>query len=147
MPASLGSTTKTRFHYGPEPAKLAIEFVVKAALTVHKGDPCILAADGTVQAAASVDPQYKIIGTALMDGIAGEFVTVVMRAYCVIEAEAAAAATDAGPLQLGVWNAVTLNREYAVLAGADDQVKSSKMVGHSLTPTVGDGGIIKVALL
>jgi hypothetical protein len=148
MPSSLGSTTSTRFHYGPEADKLVVEFEVAAAQTVNKGDLVKLATNGKVQLVASVEPMYNVIGVALHDGIAGEFVSVVMRAHTVVQAEAAAAATNAGPVQLGAYNAATLNREYAVLAGADDNIKTAKMVGHSITPgPAADGDIIQVALL
>jgi hypothetical protein len=147
MPSTLGTTTKTRFHYGPEANKLVVEFVVESALTVNKGDLVKLANNGKVQAIASVEPMYNVIGVALHDGIAGEFVSVAMRASSVVEAEAAAATLNAGPLQAGAYNGTTFNREYAALAGADDQVKSSKMVGHNLTQVAADGDIIQVALL
>lgn len=147
MPSTLGSTTKTRFHYGPEANKLVVEFIVEATFIVAKGDPVKLAANGKVQAIATVEPMYNVIGVALHDGVAGEFVSVAMRASSVVEAEAAAASLAAGPLQAGAYNGTTLNREYAALAGADDQVKSSKMIGHNLTQVAADGDIIQVALL
>jgi hypothetical protein len=146
MPSTLGSVTKSVFEHLPEAHKLHLEFTVAAAQAVRKGDPVVLAANGNVQAAASAAPGYTVIGVSLHDGAAGEFVTIAMKGYCVVNAEAAAASLNAGAVQLGAWNGTTLLREYAVAAGADDQVKDTVAIGHNLTQAVADGDAIKVCL-
>lgn len=145
MPSSLGSATKTRFLNPPEAHKLHIEFMVEAGQTVQEGDPVMLAANGKVQEAAAATPKYKVIGTAIHSGIAGEFVTVAMKAYTVVVAESNAA-LDAGPVQLGNYNDVTDNREYGPSAGGSDEIKDSLTVGHNLTQVLADGNEIQVAL-
>lgn len=147
MPASLGSTTKTIFEHTPEAHKLRIEFIVAAGQTVHKGDLVVLAAAGTVQAAAAAAPRYTIIGVAMMDGIAGEYVTVAMKAACVVLNAEGNAAVPPGPCQLGAWNGTTLNREYGPDAGASTEIKDSLCIGHNLLNCAADGGAMKVALL
>lgn len=142
---TLGNETKSRFYIDPEAHKLSYSFVVEAAQEVHKGDPVVLTATGTVQAAAAAAPAYTIIGHSIHDGEAGEDVTIVMKAYTVVYAEAAADALVPGPVQLGAWNATTGRREYAVAAGADDTAKAIVTVGHSLD-TGDNGDEIKVAL-
>jgi hypothetical protein len=147
MPATLGSVTTSVFEHTPEAHKLHMEFTVAAGQSVHKGDLVVLATNGRVQAAASADAAFKILGVAIHDGAAGEFVTVAMRGYAVVNAEAAAAALSAGPVQLGAWNAGTSLREYAAAAGADDDAKTTVTIGHNLTQATNDGDAIQVALL
>jgi len=146
MPASLGSTTTTKFHYGPEMGKLHIEFAVAVGQTVHAADPVILAALGTVQAAAASATKQTIIGLSIHDGVAGELVTVAVKGYVVVLGEAGAAALNAGPVMLGVWNATTNRREYLVAAGADAQVINTLTVGSCLAPVALDGDAIMVLL-
>lgn len=144
---TLGSITKTIFEHTPEAHKLRIEFEVTAAKSVHKGDLVVLAAAGTIEAAAAAAPRYTIVGVAMMDGDAGEFVTVAMRAAAVVINAEANAALNAGPCQLGAWNAVTSRREYGPDAGADAQVKDTLCIGHNLVPAAADGDPVKVAIL
>jgi fructoselysine-6-P-deglycase FrlB-like protein len=147
MASTLGSTTKSRFVNSPEAHKLHIEFEVEAAQSVHTADPVVLANNGKVQAAASAAPAYTILGTAIDEVAAGNRVTISMRGYCRVYAEAAAASLNAGPVQLGVWNATTGQREYAAAAGADDAAKSVVTVGHNITQAAADGDAIHVVLL
>lgn len=147
MPATLGGVTKLVFEHDPEAHKLHIEFTVASGQVVRTGDPVILAAAGTIQSAGTAAAAYTILGVAIMDGIAGEFATVAVKGYCEVWAEAAAATLNAGPVQLGAWNATTLRREYAVAAGADDAAKSVVTVGFNITQAVADGDAIRVILL
>ena len=147
MPGTLGSTTKSVWVATPEAHKLSVEFVVTAAVSVRQGDAVVLVAAGTVSPAGTAAAAYTVIGYALMDAAAGEFVTVAMRAFAIVNAEAAAASLAAGPVQLGAWNGTTLKREFAAAAGADDAAKTVVTVGHNLTQGTLDGDAIRVALL
>ncbi len=151
MPATLGSATISRFLVDPEAHKLSLEFDVETAQVVHKGDAVVLSADGKVQAAASGDPLYKVIGYSLHDGdatVAGKTrVTVVMRGFAVVYAEAAAASLDAGAVKLGAWNTGNLRREFAAITGADDAAKLALLAGHNLSQVTSDGDQILVVLI
>ena len=147
MPASLGSVTKSVFEHTPEAHKLHMEFVVAAGQNVYKGDLVVLATNGRVQAAGAAVGAFAVLGVAIHDGAAGEFVTVAMRAYAVVNGEAAAATLNAGAVQLGAWNATTVRREYAAAGGADDDARTTVTIGHNLTQAVADGDAIQVALL
>lgn len=170
MPATLGDVTKNVFEHTPEAHKLHIEFVVQTGQTVHKGDPVVLHTDGTVKAAATADPAYKIIGVSIHDGAADERVTVAMKGYCVVIGEAAAASFNAGPCKLGAWNGTTLRREFAAMVvtaldastvdgtyGAEEAAVINNLrtkleeyqllVGHNLTQGTSDGDAVKICLL
>lgn len=147
MPASLGSNTVSRFLHEPEANKLHLELVVETGQTVNEGDPVVLAANGRVQAAGVAAPNHTIIGTAVKAGIAGERVTIAMRAYCTVIAEAAAASFNAGPCQTGAWNATTGRREFAALTGATNHERLANLAGFNLTQAVADGDQVIVAML
>lgn len=145
MPSTLGDVTKTRFIDPPEAHKLHVEFVVADGQAVHEGDSVVLTADGKVQAAAAATPKYKIPGVSIHDGAEKENVTIAMKAYTVVVAEANAQC-DAGPVQLGNYNAVTGNREFGPSAGGSDEIKDSVTVGLNITQAAADGDEIHVAL-
>lgn len=147
MPATLGGTTKLVFEHDPEAHKLHVEFTVAAGQAVSAGDPVILATNGNIQRAGTAAAAYTILGIAIKDADAGEFAVVAVKGYCQVHAEAAAASLNAGPVQLGAWNATTLRREYAAAAGADDAAKSVVTVGFNVTQAVADGDAIRVILL
>lgn len=87
MPYSSGSQTKNTFLVGPEMGKLHLEFI--ASGTIHVGQPVKLHADGNkvVPASANESPA-NIIGVSIHEGESayGDFVTVAVRGYSVIEA-------------------------------------------------------------
>lgn len=143
MPATLGDVTKTVFMNDPEAHKLHLAFDVAAAQVVHIGDPVILNADGTIQLAGVAAVGHTIIGTSMHEGVAGDHVTVAMKAYCVVVAEAAADAQTAGPVKLGAWNATTVRRAYAATT---DGGTLGVTVGHALNGA-DNAGEIHVALL
>lgn len=144
---TLGNTTESIFEHTPEAHKLRIEFEVAAGQSVHKGDLVVLTAAGTVQAAAAAAPRYTIVGVSIHDGAAGDFVTIAMKAACVVLNAEGNAAVPPGPCQLGAWNAGTGNREYGPDAGASTEAKDSLCIGHNLLNCAADGGAMKVALL
>lgn len=145
MPATLGSTTTHAFEHDPEAHKLHIEFEVAAGQAVHPADPVILATNGKIQAAGAAASVHTVIGVALKEVAAGLRATVAMKAYCVVNGEAAAASFNAGICQLGAWNATTKRREFAV--STNDAAGLLVTVGHNLTQAVADGDAVKVALL
>jgi len=142
MPNTLGTPTTSKFHIDPEAHKLSISFVVETGQTVNKGDAVVLTATGTVQSAALDDERTLVIGYSMHDGLADEEVTVVMRGYTVVNAEAAADSLDAGIVKLGAYNGTTGLREY-VAGGAEPDL----VVGHNLTQAATNGDAIKVCLL
>lgn len=140
MPATLGDVTKTVFIHDPEAHKLHMGFAVAVGQTVHKGDLVILNANGTVQAAGVAALRITIIGVSIHDGVAGDQVTIAMKAFCAVVAEATADALVAGPVELAAWNAVTVRREYATTADA------TKFVGWVLNALANNGDEILVVL-
>lgn len=147
MPATLGSATVVRFINEAEAHKLHLEFVVESGQTVNAGDSVILANNGKVQLAGTTAPAHTIIGVAINSGAAGDKVTVAMKAYCVVVAEAGAASLNAGPVQMGAWNGTTGRREFVVVTGADNAAKTALHVGFNLKQVAADGDQIYVALI
>lgn len=140
MPATLGDVTKNVFTHDPEAHKLHMSFVVAAGQTVHIGDPVILNANGTIQAAGVAALRITVLGIAIDDGIAGDRVTIAMKAFCAVVAEATADALTAGPVELAAWNAVTVRREYATT------VDVTKYAGWVLNALANNGDEILVVL-
>lgn len=143
---TLGTATKSKFVVNPSGDEIHVEFTVEAGQTVTQGDLVVINTNGKIQSAPLGTSEFKILGIAIMAGLAGELVTVALKHSAVINAEAAAANVVAGPVQLGAFNSTTGNREFAVAAGADDQAKDLVTVGHNLTPATADGELIQVAL-
>lgn len=141
MPSTLGSTTTSRFEHAPEAHKLHLDFEVAAGQTVHKADPVIFATNGKVQAAADDQAPHTIIGVSIHEATAGQRATIAMRGYTVVNAEAQAASLNAGPVEVGPWNATTGRREYAVAADTTDTV------GHAIEQVVADGDAVRVCIL
>lgn len=148
MPTTLGSVTTARFEHDPEAHKLHIEFDIVSAQSVYKADPVVLGTNGKVQAAASGDSVYKLLGVSIHDGtaVAGKRVTISMKGYCVVNAEASGASQNAGPVEIGSWNATTGLRGYAAITGADDAAKTARAVGFQLTQVTSIGDKIRVCL-
>lgn len=147
MPTTFGEVTSAVFLNDPEAHKLHLEFVVKTAQVVNKGDAVILNTDGTVQAAGTAALGQDVIGVAVMKAAADERVTIAMKGYAVVKAVAAANAQVAGPVELGAYNTGLERRAYAAVAGASDEIKASRLAGHSLTATADLNDEILVCLL
>lgn len=147
MPSTIGSATVSRFLNEVEAHKLHLEFTVAAGQSVNAGDQVIFANNGTVQSAGTAAAVNTVIGVALHAAAAGEKVTIGMRPYCVVIAEAAAINLNAGPVQLGAWNGTTGRREFAAAAGATAHERHAVTVGFNLTQATADGEEILVALL
>lgn len=142
MPTTLGSTTVSRFEHSPEAHKLHIDFEVATGQTVHMADPVLLATNGDIQAAAAGASAETLIGVAMTDGVATERVTVSMKGYCEVHGENGfAGALNAGPVELGAWNATTGVREFIAASTA------AKTIGHNLFQVAADGAAIRVVIL
>lgn len=136
-----GATPKTIFLNGPEQHKLHLEFEVKAANTVYKGQPVKLDAAGTIVPAAAGNGPGIIIGYSIHDGAAGELVTVACRGYAVVNAEASTDALVAGPVKYAAMNSATGYAEYD-----DATVDTTNVAGFALDG--GDNGdVIRVLVL
>lgn len=135
---TLGSTTESVFLKQPESHKLHQEFTVKAATAMVKGLPVKMSDPDEVEPAGAGEANMNIIGYAIHDAAAGETVTVAMRAYTIIWAEAHAAIA-AGPVLY-----------QAVAAGAvrvdDAAVAAGTYVGWALDDAAVQGDKIRVAL-
>lgn len=92
--------------------KLNEAFEVKAATAVKAGQLVkLVAADGTIEPAASGESNLNVIGTAVMDGAAGEIITVRMKASsivkCVADGSVTAGAVKTTGLSTGNLNKVS----------------------------------------
>lgn len=138
-----GDKSKTVYLNDVEAHKLHLEFEVGTAAVVKKGQAVVLNTDGTIRpiaGTAGADAR-AIIGYSIHNGAAGELVTVGMRAYAVVYAEAGAAAQTAG--MVFATNAVptdpTMTRWVAAAAAT--------MHGWALDEAALAGGIIRVAVM
>lgn len=141
MFTQFGDKTQTVFLKGIENHKLHQEFEVKAAGKVQKGQPVVLQADGTIDAAGATADAHTIIGIAIHNGGPGELVTVGMKAYTIVYASPTQA-TTAGPVAYNGLNSAHdgLYLDYANTATA------GKVVGWSLDPTTAADEIVRIAL-
>jgi len=140
MPTTLGSVTTSKFEKSPEAHKLHNEFVVKTGQAAYEADPVIFATDGDVQSAGAGASAETVIGIAMMDVAADERVTISMKGYALVNA-LAGAALNAGPVELGAYDATTGKRKYVTATTA------AKTVGHSLHVATADGDEIQVCIL
>ena len=143
MPATLGSATTTIFDRS-EMHKLHLEFT--AGGTLKPGQLVKLDTDGTVIAAVAQDPKFEIIGICIHDAVEDDLVTVIVKGFTVVFAEAGEASLNAGPVEVGAFNSTTLYQEYNAATGADDDAKNNVTVGQNLTQATSDGDPIKVLL-
>lgn len=143
MPYPFGTDTKTIL-LKHESHKLHQEFEVNTGQTVKKGQPVVIAGDELVQPAGTGSTTQQIIGISIHDGIAGELVTIVMKAFVIIFAECETNSLVAGPVRLGsaaVYNATT---GYVLID--DLSVTHLNQLGWAIEGG-DDGDIIRVALL
>lgn len=143
MPYLFGTETKT-IVLKSESHKLFHEFEVEAAVTVKKGQPVYITGDGQVSPALVGTAANLMIGFSMHDGVAGELVTVMMKAYAIIFAECETAALVAGPVRIGsaaVYNATT---GYVLID--DFTVTAANQIGWAIEGG-GIGDVVRVALL
>lgn len=135
MPTTLGDVTRTLF-FKSESHKLFNEFEVTVDQAVVKGQPVVLAADGTVTGATNAHSTQAIIGVAMHDGDAGDLVTVMMKGYLIsFAAVGRAAGIGAGPVALA---APGLNPVGDRVYITDDAVTHLNQIGWALD--AGDQG-------
>lgn len=139
---SFGEKTKTVYLNGIEAHKLHLEFNVGTGSTVKKGQPVVLNSDGTVRPIAGTAgaDAAAIIGYSVHDGAAGELITVGMRAFAVVYAEAGAA-LNAG-MVMAIATAPTDPMYVRYTQGA-----ATTMNGWALDDAAAAGELIRVAVI
>lgn len=141
MPNILGTETESVFLKEIESHKLHQEFEVQVAKSIKRGQPVILSGAGElIEPAGAGEANINIIGYAVHDGEAGDLVTVGMRAFTIIWAEAFAAIV-AGPVKyVDAGGTTKLNRF------DDDTVTAANHTGWALDDAAAQGDEIRVAL-
>jgi len=154
MTTTLGRKTLSTFEQGPEAHKLFVEF--QADGVIHKGQPVVMHADGDkVTAATASSTAAKIIGVSIHEGNSayGDYVTIAMKAFVVIQAKAAEAfiagpcaytgydTEDAYPGNQKEFGGYNLVGDLAGSAAA--QVTTVTVAGASGTLDITMGGLTK----
>ena len=124
MPAQISSTPKTPI-FKSESHKLHDAYEVKAGNSVKTGQPVKLDPTGTIVPAGAAETNVNIIGIAIMDGAAGDTVTVMTKGYAIIWCEAEGAVV-AGPVKTGTGMGTTY------LQVTDDTVGDANAFGWCL---------------
>lgn len=137
-----GEKPRTIFLKGIENHKLHQEFEVATGQTVKKGQPVILNADGTVQAAAANAAAYTIIGYSIHNGGPGELITVGMKAFTIVYASNSAA-IDAGPV---AYNGLNADVESGLYNDFTNSTTAGNIIGWALDKATAADDIIRVAL-
>lgn len=141
MPNILGDITKSVFLKEVESHKLHQEFEVNMGATIKRGQPVKLSGAGEkIEAAASGEANINIIGYAIMDGAAGELVTVGMRGFAIIWAEATAIGV-AGPVKYTGFNGTSLLHKFDT-----GTVTAANHTGWALDDAAAIGDSIRVVL-
>lgn len=143
MPYLFGTDTKTII-LKQESHKLFQEFEVATGQTIYKGQPVYISGDGEVTAAGTSTTTQQVIGFSMHDGVAGELITVMMKAHAIIFAECETDSLVAGPVRIGttaVYNATT---GYVLID--DASVGATNQLGWALEGG-DDGDVVRVALL
>lgn len=141
MPYLFGADTKTKI-LKSESHKLFQEFEVVAGTNLKKGQPVTLETAGTIDQAVTGTARHAVIGFAVQDALAGELVTVMMKAFAIVFMESATASLTAGPVKIHAngYNGTTGYTEVD-----DDTVTDANIIGWSLDEG-NDGDVIRVAL-
>lgn len=144
MFTQFGDKTRTIFLKGIENHKLHQEFEVAAGQTIKKGQPIILNANGTVQAAGATPDAHTVIGYSIHNGAAGELVTVGMKAFTIVYASNTGA-LDAGP----VAYAGTMNSNVAdgIYCNYTNTTTAGKVIGWCLDQATGANDTVRIALI
>jgi len=143
MPYLFGADTKT-IVLKTESHKLFHEFEVEAGQEVKKGQPVIIVADEQVQPAATSSTTQQIIGFSMHDGLAGELVTVMMKAFALLFVECETDSLAAGPVRIG--SAAVYNGTTGYVLIDDDTVGPTNQLGWALEGG-DDGDIVRLAVL
>ncbi len=137
---TLGSTTKSTFLKEVENHKLHQEFEVAAATTIYKGQPVKLDATGKIVPAGAAETEHTVIGYAIMNGAAGELVTVGMRGYGIVWVESVAAVVP-GPVKYTGYNATT---EYNQVDSGT--VTQANAIGWALDVAAGADELVRMVI-
>lgn len=143
MPYLFGETTQTII-LKQESHKLFHEFEVNVGQTVYKGQPVVIAGDGLVQAAGTASTTQQIIGISMHDGVAGELVTVMMKAWAILFMECETSGLVAGPVRIGTSDVYNETTGYVRID--DASVDHNDQIGWALEGG-GVGDVVRVALL
>ena len=152
---TIGNKTKSVFEVGPEAHKLFVEF--EASGVIHRGQPVTLTSDGKVQAATASSKANAIIGISIheQEGSYSGHITVAMKAYAVIMAEANETITPGPVVYSGFSDATAYTGTQRLFAGLNlvgnitgsnvAQVETATLTGTSGTASVTMGGLTKTA--
>ena len=108
---------------------------------IFKGQPVKLTADGKIEPYAAGDIPAKLIGYAVQDGYGGDLVTVMMKAFAIIYAEAYATAHLPGVCRMAAFNST--NKMMEVDDGGT--LDHTTIIGNCLD-SGGDGDVVRVAV-
>lgn len=108
---------------------------------IVKGQPVKLTTTGKLEPYAAGDIPGKLLGYAVQTGHGGDLITVIMKAFAVIYAEAYAASHAPGTCRMAAWNAVTSMMEVDD-GGTQDH---TTIIGNCLD-TGNDGDVVRVAV-
>ena len=141
MPTNLGTENGATFLKEVESHKLHQEFEVNAGASIKKGQPVKLSGAGEkIEQAGVGEANINIIGYAVHDGEAGDLVTIGMRAYAIIWAEAESAMV-AGPVKYDHYEVPTEAHRF------EDGAVAADHTGWALDDAVAIGDQIRVAVL
>ena len=142
MPNNLGDITKSVFLKEVESHKLHQEFEVAVGVSIKRGQPVKLTGAGEkIAPAGTAEANINIIGYAIMDGEAGELVTVGMRAFAIIWAEALVVGV-AGKVKYAGFNGTSGLHRFST-----DTVTAPDHTGWALDDATAIGDSIRVALI
>ena len=140
MPNNLGTEGKSVFLKEIENHKLHQEFEVNVGQSIKRGQPVVLAGSAElVNPAGTAEANINIIGYAVHNGEAGELVTVGMRAYAIIWAEAKSAMVP-GPVKYDSYNGTTEKNV------SEDGAVAADHTGWVLDDAAAPGDEVRVAL-
>lgn len=141
MPYSLGTVTVNKGFLLTESHKLHQSFEVATGQTIYKASPVVLDATGKVELAGALEAKANVIGFAVFGALAGEEVTVVMKAASVAFYGSADTFTPANLIAYSGYNGTTEYNE-AVTAGA----LATNQIGWALDVAATIGDVVRVAL-
>jgi hypothetical protein len=117
--------------------------VVTDTNNIYISQPVKLTIDGKVEPAGAAEAPYKIIGVSVHNGVGGDLVTLAMKAYMVVWAEAGTANLNAGPVKL---HTTPFNTSTGYVSVDDNSVDGDDIYGWSLDQAVSAGDIVRVAV-
>lgn len=141
MPYALGTPTVNKGFLKNEVHKLNQAFVVATGETIYSGMPITLNAAGEAVAAASGETRINVVGYALFGATAGETVTVTMKAFAIIFAEADQALDPSTAVKYAGFNATSKYNKVT-----DASVDATNYIGKSLTAAAASGDVVEVAI-